>query len=557
MSDYNAIAMTDLAAQLLRSPSRLRLRQLSGIEFLLSIIDAERSYPMDFVIHAITGYRSNGPESTIVNGGDLVTDLTSLAEELSGASDILVETWPTATYSVNELADRFDVSTKTIFRWRKRGLIGWRFRCADRRARVAFPERCVRRFVAQNAELVSRGSSFSQLSRDEKTQIVGRARELADAGEKTVNAVARIIAVETNRAVETIRLILKQYDDARPNAGVFNRSRLKVAADDKRLQVWEAHCDGASATTLAKRFDESVDWVYRAVTEMRARDIKSRPVEYVPSDEFTLDNAEALCMTGDAADYPYADATPPKRVPRDLPPYLRQLFHLPLLSPEGERALFRKMNYLRFKADEARQAIEPERATAAELDRVEELVEKATAVKNQITKANLRLVVSIAKRHLSPKTDFFEIISDGNVSLMRAVDRFDYSRGFKFSTYGSWAIMKNFARTLPEKRLHGERYQTGRDELLDRVSGPSWDEAEDDFTPVARARIAQMLGTLDEREQEILRQRFGIDNGGQALTLEQIGTRFGVSKERIRQLESRALNRLREDFAADVKALLG
>ncbi len=556
MSDYKAIAIADLAAQLLRGPCRLRLRQLSGIEFLLSVIDAERAYPMDFVVHAITGFRSNGPESAVVSGSDLVADLTALAEELSGASDITAETWPEPTYSVSALAARFDVSTKTIFRWRKRGLIGWRFRYADRRARVAFPDRCVRRFVAQNAELVSRGSSFSQLTRDEKSEIVGRAQQLADAGEKTVNAVARIIATETNRAVETIRLILKQYDDARPNNGVFNRSRLKVAANDKRLQVWEAHCDGAPARKLAERFDESVDWVYRAVTEMRARDLKTRPVEHVPSEEFLLDNAETLCLTGDALDNPYADATPPKRVPRDLPPYLRQLFHLPLLSPTGERALFRKMNYLRFKADQLRQAIDPETATAAELDRIEQLVERATNVKNQITKANLRLVVSIAKRHMSPHTDFFEIISDGNVSLMRAVDRFDYSRGFKFSTYGSWAIMKNFARTMPEKRTHRERYQTGRDELLERVSGPAWEDAEDDFTPVARARITEMLGTLDDREREILRQRFGIDNGGESQTLEQIGARFGVSKERIRQLEARALSRLREDFSADVKALL-
>ena len=81
------------------------------------------------------------------------------------------------------------------------------------------------------------------------------------------------------------------------------------------------------------------------------------------------------------------------------------------------------------------------------MDQIEELYDEAVTTENQIVRANLRLVVSIAKRHVSPVENFFELVSDGNISLMRAVEKFDYSRGLKFSTYASWAIMKNFART--------------------------------------------------------------------------------------------------------------
>src|SRR5262249_61919925 len=90
--------------------------------------------------------------------------------------------------------------------------------------------------------------------------------------------------------------------------------------------------------------------------------------------------------------------------------------------------------------------------TAAESDHIEKFQAEALAVKNQIIRANLRLVVSIAKKRVGPTNNFFELVSDGNMSLIRAVEKFDTSRGFKFSTYASWAIMKNFARTIREEK---------------------------------------------------------------------------------------------------------
>ena len=88
------------------------------------------------------------------------------------------------------------------------------------------------------------------------------------------------------------------------------------------------------------------------------------------------------------------------------------------------------------------------------------------ATKNQIVRANLRLVVSIAKRHVAPDQNFFELVSDGNMSLMRAVEKFDFARGNKFSTYASWAIMKNFARTIPDEHRHRDRFRTSQAEMF-------------------------------------------------------------------------------------------
>ncbi|QOJ14609.1 MAG: sigma-70 family RNA polymerase sigma factor [Planctomycetia bacterium] len=557
---YQSACLADLAAQLRHSPVRLRLRQLLGVEFLLSVVESSRAYPEDFVVHGITGYRPRlaaGLEPRLIEADALRADLVQLAEDLSEAADLSADDWPEAVWTVADLAERFDVSTKTIFRWRRRGLVGWKFRGADRRQRLAFPDRCVRQFVARNAGLVHRGSSFSQLSESERDTIVARARELVTQGQRTVNAVARVISAETGRAVETIRLLLKNFDTAQPTVGLFNRPAGCESADDVSLSVWEAHLDGTSVASLAERFDLSAARVRDILLRMRARELKARKIEFFHVPEFDAVDVRASVLEAPAALEPYQASGPSaRRAPADLPPYLQQLFQLRLLSPEGELALFRKLNCLRYMADRARAAIDEESPTVESLDAVESLLAQADEVKNQIVQANLRLVVSIAKRHSSPLTDFFETVSDGNISLMRAVDKFDFTRGFKFSTYGSWAIIRNFARTIPEQRYRRERYQTGREELLESTASLPLDEAENESVPAIRSLLERMMGTLDDREREILRHRFGLEGGGQPQTLEQIGRRFGVSKERVRQLEARAMQRLRTDYSDEARRLM-
>jgi RNA polymerase primary sigma factor len=561
MEAYSSPQIELLAAQLLRGPRRLRLRQLLSIEFLLSVVEPGGQYPYDFVCHALTGYRSAKPEpagARLLAADDLVPDLVALAEVLSGDADIPAGSLAAPAYTVAELAERFDVSTKTICRWRRRGLAGWRFRFPDRRVRVLFPDHSVRRFVARHADLVARGSQFSQLTAADRERIVARAQEVAAAGPRTVNAVARVIASEVGRAVETVRLILKHYDDAHPGAGIFNRAAAGLAVDGCQLAMWEAYQDGATIEQLGERFGRPVTAVYRAITAVRARELRARPMDLTPSPEFEASDAEQVILGTPAVALYQPLSTASRRIPAGLPPYLAQLFRLPLLTAEGERVLFRKLNYLRFKADRLRQQIDPETAQAAELDRIEELLAEAAEVKSQIVQANLRLVVGIAKRHLNVANDLFELISDGNVSLMRAVDRFDYMRGFKFSTYASWAIMKNFARTVPELSRHRDHYRTGRDELLDATAAPPGpDESETDELAAVRHTVDRMLSTLDIRERMILRQRYGLEDPGVPQTLEQVGQRFGVSKERIRQLEARAIRKLRLDFQVDIQRLLG
>lgn len=160
--------------------------------------------------------------------------------------------------------------------------------------------------------------------------------------------------------------------------------------------------------------------------------------------------------------------------------------------------------------------------------------------------ANLRLVVSIAKRHLSSSEDFFGLVSDGNMSLIRAVEKFDYARGNKFSTYASWAIMKNFARTIPEEYRQRDRFRTSHDEMFSgREDARTNQYAQESAQHLRQYQIRRILSRLDEREQRIIINRFGLDHSQEPQTLKEVGHHLGVTKERVRQIEARALTKLR------------
>ena len=132
------------------------------------------------------------------------------------------------------------------------------------------------------------------------------------------------------------------------------------------------------------------------------------------------------------------------------------------------------------------------------------------------------------------------------MSLIRAVEKFDYARGNKFSTYASWAIMKNFARTIPDEHRQRDRFRTSHSEMFAATEERRTDQYEQETAQTQReAQIGKILERLDEREQKIIISRFGLDHGHEPQTLKEVGAEMGVTKERVRQIEARALSKLR------------
>lgn len=542
MAGYHFSPIAELAHQLRLSPARLRLRQLEATEYLADLIEPDKSYPYEFVCHQITGYRSrSATPGKLMAGTQLVEDLAELVEELSGQSPTPIAQVGSPSYTAEVLAGRLKVSTKTICRWRRRGLLGRKLRFPDNTVRMAFTEPCVRRFIARNAELVKRGAAFKQLSAAEKQQIVALARAALAERRMKLHELSQLIAAKMGRAVETVRYTLRRYDAAHPEAPLFGRDDLP-SVEPELHQIYVAAASGESLEELSARHGKPVAVIRDIVREVRARTLKARAIRYINNKEFDAADAEEVILQ-QALPSAVADAGT-IRPPRDLPPYLQELYRQPLLTAEQERSLFRRYNYLKHRADRMRRELDVAAATDEQMDAIDRTLDQAETVKNEILRANLRLVVSIARRHVGKSACFFEIVSDGNMSLMRAVEKFDYARGFKFSTYASWAIMRNYARTVPEHLYQAAKLVTGNDEML--TAAPARAEAPaGGVLEAAQHLVAKALDLLTPRERDIIVWHYGLGEQREPMTLDAIGKNFGVTKERVRQIERKALARLK------------
>jgi RNA polymerase primary sigma factor len=297
--------------------------------------------------------------------------------------------------------------------------------------------------------------------------------------------------------------------------------------------------------------------------------------------------------------------------------YLKEIGRVPLLNAELEVEIAQTIEEgnaaaARLAAHElalSGDGNEADLLDAGEQSRNRRLMRKGLKAKDELIEANLRLVVSIAKRYRNRGLAFLDLIQEGNLGLMRAVDKFDHTKGFKFSTYATWWIRQAITRAIADQartiRIPVHMVETinkvvwaqrqllqelGREPTIDEVAQrvelpmervreilrinqdtvsleqPVGDE--DDFNlsdliedrgavvpddaatrSLLDAAVREALGHLSEREQDVVRLRFGLDDG-KIRTLEEVGKEFGVTRERVRQIESKTLAKLRRPDAA-------
>lgn len=321
---------------------------------------------------------------------------------------------------------------------------------------------------------------------------------------------------------------------------------LSAEAEEHKREMYQRFRRGESIDSLSRRYDISPSTVRRAIAHIRYLRIQAALLDFIPNDQFKkIRGAEEERTVGP----PPAPARPPKRIrpPSGLPPYLASLYEVPLLTAEQERHQFRRMNFLKYTASRLREKLDPQAPSCPLMDEIEHLYQQSVAVKNEIIRANLRLVVAIAKRYATSTDTLFELVSDGNISLIRAVEKFDFGRGFKFSTYATWALIKNFARTIPNEHRYRTRFHTGGEEMFQSAEDVRSDQIALELAQSqAEHQVGRIMDRLDDREQQIIRYRYGLGPNGEPMTLKQVGTAMGVTKERIRQLETRAMAKLRK-----------
>ncbi|MFF2211803.1 RNA polymerase sigma factor [Streptomyces antibioticus] len=287
--------------------------------------------------------------------------------------------------------------------------------------------------------------------------------------------------------------------------------------------------------------------------------------------------------------------------------YLREIGRIPLLTAAEEVELARRVEAGLFAEEKLGSTPDLDSQLAVDLDR---LVVRGRMAKRRLIEANLRLVVSVAKRYVGRGLTMLDLVQEGNLGLIRAVEKFDYARGYKFSTYATWWIRQAMSRALADqartirvpvhvvelinrvvrvqRRMLQERgYEPTAEEVADQLDlapervgevlrlaqepvslhAPVGEEDDvalgdliedgDAASPVEsaaflllREHLEAVLSTLGERERKVVQLRYGLVDG-RARTLEEIGRIFGVTRERIRQIESKTLNKLRDHAFAD------
>ncbi len=550
MNTFHYPAMRELTDQQVRfAPALRRQEQLAKAEKLLAEIDASKIYPYPFVCFRITDFRPETHAELRMAGHSLAGDLALFIKKVERSLPPLpIELAAEPMLTLDEVSKQFNVSTKTVSRWRLLGLTARRV-LRNGRKHLGFPQSSVEAFAKGHREQVERGARFSHLTEIEKDNILLTARKMALTG-GSLTEVSRRLAEQFGRSAEAVRYTIKNFDRAHPDHAVFPRLGAPLNTDSK-TRIFNDYQEGKPVDLIAKRFGRTRSSMYRVINEVRAEQLIRTPVDYIYNPEFDDPILEPIMLQPIPDHEEFEEKIRTMRAPKDVDPNMAYLYERPLLNKPQEAHLFRKMNFLKHKLHKLKEGLDPARVRVQDLHKVEGLTEQIKGCRDLLIECNLRLVHNSAAKHLQIGQNLDELKSDAHISLMRAVEKFDYGRGFKFSTYATWAIVKNYARSIPDENTRKQRFMTGHDELFDAKADVHTDEQELlASAEMAKNRVARLLQALDPRTREVIRMRTGID-GSAEMTLEQIGQHFGITKERVRQINVRGMKQLREKAAQD------
>lgn len=299
--------------------------------------------------------------------------------------------------------------------------------------------------------------------------------------------------------------------------------------------------------------------------EQLLKKVLTKEQDFIDSEAFYVDRAEDL-IYDEAPAIQKPDTTWYHPVMDDISSTTRtrtvKSSQQVILTGAEEKVLFHQFNYARYRVWKLQMAIwdRPDKQpTPAQADEILRWYRKSERIREQIAETNLALVLAMAKRTRMSEVDFADLVSEGNMALLRAIEKFDVARGFKFSTYACRAILKAFSRSGIKLSKYRQLFPTDFDPKLEKSDfmQKKREGHEDDCVDELRLIMKDNRAELSDIEQEVIEHRFGLGNRVQLdpeanpLTLEQVGKIIGVTKERVRQIQNKALEKIRVTLESD------
>jgi RNA polymerase primary sigma factor len=533
MGKYRLDSIARLARQLCFAPIARRLQQLHATEDLLLQLKPDQAYELSAITFAITGYEPRGTDGAMLTGIALQHDLGMLAEQVSESLQLDIKAVPELVLTIEDVVQRMGVTSKTVQRWRRRGLPAGRYTFGDGKRRIGFRLSHVRRF-AQGSPAEDRPAAAAASHPRSVQWLLAQAAKLAERGYWRM-LVAERLARPTGIAAPALDRLLSDHAAQIEFAASSDPQLRRLAAE--LLDSGQTLSAVASTTGLPKYE------IYRILLDRRLDRAIRKKIPFIDDSIYHQPDATQV-IDQIIAQEPVTALAPSEldRIPRELPPYLRDLYRIPLLCPARERGLFLKYQYLRFCAAEMQRALDPQTSTNRDLRRLKTFQAQARIVRAQIVEANLRLVVSVARKHVRDTLQLMDLVSEGNLILIRAAGSFDVHRGTRFSTYAVYALMRGFARYVPAalRQLSDVADPALLDELRDPASAAHQDRA------ALRDEVDRLIAQLDEPERRVITQRYGLEQSRSPLTCQELGALMQVSRQRITQIEQSAMAKLRE-----------
>lgn len=336
----------------------------------------------------------------------------------------------------------------------------------------------------------------------------------------------------------------------------MNRAHRKIPTPLEQMR--RRHRVGVSESTAADATSRRVRRKLSREDEKLLNQILLSEQDFIDSDAFRQENAEHDIYQ-EVEDIAKPDTTWYHPVMDDLSSASRtrtvKSAQQVILTGAQEKVLFHQFNYARFRVNLLQKDVwaRPDRKpTPEQADQILQWYRLSERIREQIAETNLALVLAMAKRTRMSEVDFADLVSEGNMALLRAVDKFDAGRGFKFSTYACRAILKAFSRQGMKLSKYRQRFPTDFDPKLEKSNFLETKRA--DFEHDAADEVKRIV--LDNRaeltavERTVIEHRFGLEAGEieKPMTLEQVGQIIGVTKERVRQIQNKAMEKIRVEL---------